>query len=42
VVFGGVCVKQTCDTAAISVAFDTDIVCSTYLSTCTVARTGGC
>lgn len=42
VVSGSVCVKKTCDTAAATTSFDDDTKCSTYLSSCTVARTGGC
>jgi Notch-like protein len=42
VVSGTSCVKKTCDTAAASTDFDLDSECSAYVSTCTVARIGGC
>ncbi|CAD8108961.1 unnamed protein product [Paramecium primaurelia] len=42
VVQGTSCVKKTCDTAAADTNFDSHAECIGYLSTCTVARVGGC
>ncbi|CAK64868.1 unnamed protein product (macronuclear) [Paramecium tetraurelia] len=42
VVSGTACVRKTCDTASPAASFNTDTLCSNYLSTCTVARIGGC
>ena len=36
------CVKKTCDTATADSSHNDDTECSTFLQTCTVARTGGC
>ncbi|CAD8124653.1 unnamed protein product [Paramecium sonneborni] len=42
VVVGTACVKKTCDTATADSSYDSNGECTTYLATCTVARTGGC
>ncbi|CAD8145016.1 unnamed protein product [Paramecium octaurelia] len=42
VVSGSSCVRKTCDTASADTSFDSHAECIGYLSTCTVARTGGC
>ncbi|CAK64788.1 unnamed protein product (macronuclear) [Paramecium tetraurelia] len=42
VVSGTSCVRKTCDTASADTSFDSHAECIAYLSTCTVARTGGC
>ncbi|CAD8176985.1 unnamed protein product [Paramecium pentaurelia] len=42
VVSGTSCVRKTCDTASPAASFTTNTLCETYLSTCTVARLGGC
>ncbi|CAD8109110.1 unnamed protein product [Paramecium primaurelia] len=42
VVSGTSCVRKTCDTASPVASFTTNTLCTNYLSTCTVARVGGC
>ncbi|CAD8109130.1 unnamed protein product [Paramecium primaurelia] len=42
VVSGTSCVRKTCDTAAADTNFNTHDECFSYLSSCTVARIGGC
>ncbi|CAD8110299.1 unnamed protein product [Paramecium primaurelia] len=42
VVQGTSCVRKTCDTALPASSFGTHSLCIGYLSSCTVARTGGC
>ncbi|CAK64874.1 unnamed protein product (macronuclear) [Paramecium tetraurelia] len=42
VVSGTSCVRKTCDTATADTSYDSHAECIGYLSTCTVARVGGC
>ncbi|CAD8109099.1 unnamed protein product [Paramecium primaurelia] len=42
VVSGTSCVRKTCDTASPAASFTTNAQCTSYLTTCTVARIGGC
>ncbi|CAK82827.1 unnamed protein product (macronuclear) [Paramecium tetraurelia] len=41
-IVGSSCVRRTCDTAPADINYDTDTECSSYLQSCTVARSGGC